>query len=187
MKIEKQNPIADAENGLIAVLFTVLVAILAFTGSACNKANDVPGNAKTTPANLGVNAAKPVETEPKKEEAKKDDTKPVGREIKPADGPKLKSIEPTEGTILAGALNDIALELPQPDPEAAKTANESGTVMVEVIVNEKGEVSTSSVVSGPTSLWKAAGAAARKARFAPPLHDGKPVKIAGVITYEFKK
>lgn len=91
------------------------------------------------------------------------------------------------GTILAGALNDIALESLPPDPEAAKAANESGTVTVEVIVNENGEVSTSSVVSGPTSLWKAAGNAARKARFDPPLHNGKPVKTSAYSRTSFKK
>ncbi len=176
----------NAVNSRLSSTLTLFVFLLMLTGIACNKGSDAPGNTKTTPANAAV-AAKPAEPETKKDEAKKDDAKPAGREMKPADGPKLKSIEPTEGTILVGMLNNIAVELPQPDPEAAKTANESGTVTVEVIVNEKGEVSTSSVVSGPTSLWSAAGKAARKARFDPPLHDGKPVKIAGVLTYEFKK
>lgn len=160
---------------VLLTLFTML------TGAACNKAADAPGNTKATPANVAV-AAKPTEPEAKKEAAP-----PVGKEIKPASGPALKSIMPTEGTILAGVLNDIAIELPQPDADTAKAANESGTVTVEVIVNEKGEVSTSSVVSGPTSLWSAAAKAARKARFDPPLQNGKPVKIAGVLTYEFKK
>nr|HQU90743.1 TonB family protein [Pyrinomonadaceae bacterium] len=97
--------------------------------------------------------------------------------------PKLKSIEPAEGTILGGVLNDIATSLPAPD---AGATTESGTVTVEVIVNEKGMVTTSSVVNGPQSLWRAAGEAARQARFDPPLHNGKPVKVAGVLTYEFK-
>ena len=154
--------------------------------TACQQqASDNTANAnaaaKATPANTSV-AAKPTEAE-----TKPADAAPVGKEIKVADGPKLKSIEPADGTILGGVLNDLAIELPQPDPTVAKDANESGTVTVEVIVNEKGTVSTSSVVSGPTSLWRAAGEAARKARFDPPLHNGKPVKVAGVLTYEFKK
>ena len=73
------------------------------------------------------------------------------------------------------------------DAAAAKEANASGTVTVEVLVNEKGVVTSSSVVSGPQPLWRAAGEAARQARFDPPLHNGKPVKVAGVLTYEFKK
>lgn len=171
----------DAANSRISLTFTLLIALITLTGIGCSKAGDAPGNTKTPPANVPV-AAKPAEPA-----AKKDAPPPVGKEIKPAAGPALKSITPAEGTILAGVLNDIAIELPPPDAEAAKAANESGTVTVEVIVNEKGEVSTSSVVSGPTSLWSAAAKAARKARFDPPLHDGKPVKIAGVLTYEFKK
>ena len=175
------NSTTDAVNRRFPVTFTLLIVLVMLTGIACNKAGDAPGNTKATPANVAV-AVKPAEPE-----AKKDVPPPVGKEIKPATGPALKSITPTEGTILAGVLNDIAIELPQPDPDAAKAANESGTVTVEVIVNEKGEVSTSSVVSGPTSLWSAAAKAARKARFDPPLQNGKPVKIAGILTYEFKK
>jgi TonB family protein len=171
----------DAAKSRFPLTITLFLFLMILTGIACNKAGDAPGNAKATPANTAA-PAKPTEPEAKKE------TPPVvGKEIKPATGPALKSIEPAEGTILGGVLNDIAKELPQPDAAAAKTANASGTVTVEVIVNEKGEVSTLSVVSGPQPLWSAASAAARKARFDPPLHDGKPVKVAGILTYEFKK
>ncbi len=171
----------DSVKSRFAMILTLLVVLATLTGIACNKVADTGGNTKPTPANTAA-AAKPAEPE-----AKKDAPPPVGKEYKPASGPALKSITPTEGTILVGALNDLATSLPPPDAEAAKAANESGTVTVEVIVNEKGEVSTMSVVSGPTSLWRTAGEAARKARFDPPLYNGKPVKIAGVLTYEFKK
>lgn len=160
------------------LIFVVLISMACQQQAANNSAN-ANAAAKATPANTAV-AVKPTEAE-----TKPADPAPAGKEIKVADGPKLKSIEPAEGTILGGVLNDLAIELPAPD--AAKAANESGTVTVEVIVNEKGVVSTSSVVSGPQPLWRAAGEAARKARFDPPLHNGKPVKVAGVLTYEFKK
>ena len=117
-------------------------------------------------------------------ETKPADPAPVGKEIKAADGPKLKSLIPPDDAILGGVLNDIATSLPQPD---AGAATETGTVTVEVLVNEKGAVVASSVVSGPQPLWKAAGAAAREAKFDPPLHNGKPVKVAGVLAYEFTK
>lgn len=146
--------------------------------SAANNSTNANAAAKATPANIAA-AAKPTEAE-----TKPAGTAPTGREIKVADGPKLKSIEPAEGTILGGVLNDIATSLPQPD---AGAASESGTVTVEVLVNEKGSVVASSVVSGPQPLWRAAGEAAREAKFDPPLHNGKPVKVAGVLTYEFKK
>ncbi len=159
----------------------LLVLFLMFISMACRQTTDTPANAKATPANAAV-AVKPTETE-----TKQADPAPAGKEIKPADGPALKSITPPDGAILGGVLNDIATSLPAPDAAAAKSANASGTVTVEVVVNEKGAVVASSVVSGPQPLWSAAGAAARQARFDPPLHNGKPVKVAGVLTYEFTK
>lgn len=124
---------------------------------------------------------------PTEAETKQADPAPDGKEVKAADGPALKSITPPDGAILAGVLNDLATSLPAPDAAAAKAANESGTVTVEVVVNEKGAVVAPSVVSGPQPLWRAAGDAVRKATFDPPLHNGKPVKVAGVLTYKFTK
>jgi len=149
-------------------------------GVACSSpANFANTEMKPTTANSPI-AAKPAATE-----AKQPDTKPAGKEVVPADGPKLKSLKPAEGTILVGVLNDIAISVPK--PEAPADAKATGTVTIEVMVNEKGEVVASSAVGGPQPLWSAAAAAARKAQFAPPLKDGKPVKIAGVLTFEFGK
>lgn len=159
--------------------YLLLCLVCAVAGLACGQPSVNSTETKTTPANTPI-AAKPTETEAKPVEAK-----PVGKEIKAADGPALKSITPTEGTILGGVLNDLAIDLPK--PEFPSDTKGSGTVTVEVVVNEKGEVSASSVVSGPQPLWSAAGAAARKARFHPPLKDGKPVKVAGMLTFDFGK
>jgi len=159
----------------------LMLLCMMFLGTACQQATNTPTNAKATAANATV-AAKPTETE-----TKPADPAPVGKEVKPADGPALKSITPPDGAILGGVLNDLATSLPAPDAGAAKAANASGTVTVEIVVNEKGAVVASSVVSGPQPLWSAAGTAARQARFDPPLHDGKPVKVAGVLIYEFTK
>ena len=159
----------------------LLVLCMVFIDVGCQQKTDAPANAKATPANATA-TVKPTEPE-----TKQPDPAPAGKEVKPADGPALKSITPSEGTILGGVLNDLATSLPAPDPAAAKAANASGTVTVEVVVNEKGSVVASSVVSGPQPLWRAAGEAARQARFDPPLHNGKPVKMAGVLTYEFTK
>ena len=165
-------------------LFPALMLLFVmFISNACQQAANTSANAnakeKATTANNTSLAVKPTEAE-----TKQADPAPVGKEVKPADGPALKSITPPDGAILAGVLNDLATSLPAPDAEAA---NASGTVTVEVVVNEKGVVVASSVVSGPQPLWRAAGEAARQARFDPPLNNGKPVKIAGVLTYEFRK
>jgi TonB family protein len=163
---------------LVTLILLFLVTMLTVT--ACDQAANSPADTRSIPANAA--AVKPTEAETKPAAPA-----PAGKEIKSADGPALKSITPPDDTILGGVLNDLATSLPAPDPAAAKEANASGKVTVEILVNEKGEVSASSVVSGPQPLWKAAGAAARQARFAPPLKDGKPVKVAGVLVYDFAK
>lgn len=145
---------------------------------ACSRADVANSDTKTTPKNVSIDV-KPTATE-----TKQVDAKPAGKEIRAADGPALKSITPPDGAVLGGVLNDIAVSLPKPDAKGEKAG---GTVTVEVVVNEKGEVVASSVVSGPQPLWSAAGAAARQARFDPPLKDGKPVKVAGVLTFDFGK
>ncbi len=159
--------------------YLVLCLACAVAGLACGQPAVNSPETKTAPANTPV-AAKPAETE-----AKLVDAKPIGKEVKAADGPALKSITPTEGTVLGGVLNDLAIDLPK--PEFPADTKGSGTVTVEIVVSEKGEVVASSVVGGPQPLWSAAGAAARKARFHPPLKDGKPVKVAGVLTFDFGK
>ena len=161
------------------IILFMIIAMLNFM--ACTQAVNSPANARSTPGNTAV-AVKPTETE-----IKQAAPAPGGKEIKSADGPALKSITPPEGAIMGGVLNDIAASMPTPDPAVARAANASGKVTVEVVVNEKGEIVASSVVSGPQPLWSAAGAAARQARFEPPLKDGKPVKVAGVLVYEFAK
>jgi TonB family protein len=160
--------------------FLVALGVVKLLSAGCGRDGVAVNNTVSTPTNVAV-AVKPTEAE-----VKQADTKPVGKEIKAADGPALKSVIPPEGAILGGVLNNIAVDLPKPEyPADAKGAK--GTVTVEVLVNEKGVVTTSSVVSGPQPLWSAAGAAARQAKFDPPLKDGKPVKVAGVLTYDFDK
>lgn len=173
--------IENARSGAFSGYWVLLVAIVACVavGVACRQPDVAANNTKATPGNTSI-AVKPTESE-----AKPADSKPVGKEVKPADGPALKSITPTEGTILGGILNDMATSIPK--PEFPTDTKGSGTITVEIVVSEKGEVVASSVVSGPQPLRSAAAAAARKARFDPPLKDGKPVKVAGVLTFDFGK
>ena len=56
---------------------------------------------------------------------------------------------------------------------------------MKVIVDEEGKVIAAQAVSGHPLLQAAAVKAAREARFTPTLLDGKPVKVQGVITYNF--
>ena len=89
-------------------------------------------------------------------------------------------------TISGGVLNGKATSLPQPAyPPSARQVNASGTVMVQVLVDEKGNVVTAQAVSGHPLLRPAAVAAARQAKFSPTKISGKPVKVSGLINYQF--
>jgi TonB family protein len=90
------------------------------------------------------------------------------------------------GPISGGVLNGRAISLPLPAyPPIAKAANASGTVAVRVLIDEDGKVTDAQAVSGHALLRKAAEDAARTARFAPTQLSGQPVKVTGVITYNF--
>ena len=88
--------------------------------------------------------------------------------------------------IEGGVLNGKALELPQPPyPPIARAAHASGTVEVQVLIDEQGNVSAAHAISGHPLLQAVSVAAARQARFTPTLLDDEPVKVTGVIRYNF--
>jgi TonB family protein len=89
-------------------------------------------------------------------------------------------------TISGGILNGKAISKPQPPyPALAKAARASGTVTVKVLVDETGSVVSAEAVSGHPLLQAAAIQAARQAKFSPTLLSGKPVKVSGLLTYNF--
>src|SRR5215216_6533874 len=89
-------------------------------------------------------------------------------------------------TVSAGVLNDKAVSKPQPPyPPIAKAARASGVVTVKVVIDETGRVISAAAVSGHPLLQQAAVAAARQAKFSPTLLGGKPVKVSGLLTYNF--
>jgi protein TonB len=92
------------------------------------------------------------------------------------------SLRPISG----GVLNGKALEMPKPIyPQTARRALVAGTVTVEVVVDVSGKVIGARAVSGPEMLREAAERAARQAKFTPTLLSGEPVRVSGLITYNF--
>jgi protein TonB len=110
-----------------------------------------------------------------------------GGDEPPPPAPTPKPEPPKRTTpVSGGVLNGKAISKPQPAyPPIAKAARASGTVTVQIIVDESGRVIQASAVSGHPLLQQAAVAAARQARFSPTLLSGQPVKVSGVITYNF--
>lgn len=89
-------------------------------------------------------------------------------------------------TISGGVLNGKAVSLPKPAyPPAARAVHASGAVQVQVLIDETGRVVSASAAGGHPLLAPAAVAAARQARFSPTLLSGQPVKVSGIITYNF--
>ena len=108
-----------------------------------------------------------------------------GEEPPPPPAPK-PTPEPRKTIVSGGVLNGKAISKPSPAyPPIAKAARAAGTVTVQIVVDESGRVISASAVSGHPLLQQAAVAAARQARFSPTLLSGQPVKVSGVITYNF--
>ena len=108
-----------------------------------------------------------------------DEPPPPASAPKPAPKPLLKPVS-------GGVLNGKALTLPKPVyPPAARSARASGTVTVEVVIDEAGKVISAKATDGHVLLRQAAVQAAQGARFSPTMLSGQPVKISGEITYNF--
>lgn len=89
-------------------------------------------------------------------------------------------------TISGGVLNGKATNLVKPAyPAAAKAVRASGTVNVQVTIDESGNVISASAVSGHPLLRASAVQAARQSKFSPTMLSGQPVKVTGVIVYNF--
>ncbi len=88
--------------------------------------------------------------------------------------------------ISGGVLNGKAVSLPAPGyPELARRAGAFGVVEVEVVIDVTGKVISAKATSGPAVLRQAAETAAKMARFGPTLLSGQPMRVAGVISYNF--
>jgi len=88
--------------------------------------------------------------------------------------------------VTGGVLNGKALSLPRPAyPMEAKQAHAGGAVSVQVLIDEEGKIISAQSIEGSPLLQFAARAAACGAKFSPTLLQGNPVKVSGIITYNF--
>jgi len=100
-------------------------------------------------------------------------------DVPPAPRPLLKPVS-------GGVLNGRALSLPTPVyPDVARRMRTEGVVQVEVVVDENGKVVSARALSGPGMLRDAAVKAASLAHFSPTKLSGLPVKVTGLINYNF--
>lgn len=108
-------------------------------------------------------------------------------ENEPPPAPKPKPTPPpVPKTVSGGVVNGKAVNLVKPPyPPAAKAVRASGTVNVQVTIDENGNVISASAVSGHALLRGAAESAARSSKFSPTMLSGQKVKVTGVIVYNF--
>jgi protein TonB len=116
-----------------------------------------------------------------------------GRQVVPVqvveipDNPPPPDPPRTPKTISKGVISGNAVSLPKPVyPELAKRMRVSGKVSVQVLVDETGRVVSATVVNGSPFLRSAAQNAAMQARFSPTKVGDQPVKVSGVIIYNFE-
>jgi TonB family protein len=87
---------------------------------------------------------------------------------------------------ISRVLNSEAKLLPKPIyPRLAVQIKVQGTVAVQVLIDETGKVVSAKAVSGHPLLVAEAVKAAMGARFSPTIIGDQPVKVSGVITYNF--
>jgi TonB family protein len=89
-------------------------------------------------------------------------------------------------SVSGGVLQGKAIKKVQPPyPPIAKAARASGAVQVQITVSETGEVIEAGVISGHPLLRDAALQAARQWLFQPTEVGGAPVKVQGILTFNF--
>lgn len=88
--------------------------------------------------------------------------------------------------INVGIMNSRAVNLVKPAyPPNAKQMNASGTVNVQISVDEEGNVLSAKAISGHPLLRPAAENAARQSRFNPVKINDRAVKASGLVIYNF--
>jgi hypothetical protein len=135
--------------------------------------NADPKGAEGTASN---NTATDPGTDPQPNQQNANNTPPVQR-----DGNAQN--QGTRPPISGGVLNGKAIYLPQPEMPPGDVP--TGTVMVQVLVDEQGSVVSARAVSGPAQLHVNAVNAARLARFSTTMLMGEPVKVSGTLVYNF--
>jgi periplasmic protein TonB len=85
-----------------------------------------------------------------------------------------------------GSLKEYATRTVQPSyPAIAKSMRMTGTVKIDFIVDEKGDVTTIQSSTGPDMLKRAAIDALKKWKFKPFERDGQPAKATGFVSFNF--
>jgi TonB family protein len=86
-----------------------------------------------------------------------------------------------EGVLMGEAVH----KLQPPYPPEAKAQRISGAVLIRVEIDETGTVTGTKIICGPDLLTAVSRETALKWRFNPTTLNGQPVKVIGVLTFNF--
>ena len=108
---------------------------------------------------------------------------PVQPRVEPPPQPAPeKQIVKLPSSVLTGK----AIVKKAPDyPPMAKNIRLAGSVTVEIMISPDGRVEAARALNGHPLLMQASVAAAREWRFQPTMLNGVPVRVTGVITFNF--
>lgn len=102
--------------------------------------------------------------------------------------PSIKKATPSNVIKSIGVANGKATYLPKPAyPATAIALRLEGKVDVQVMIDEKGNVVSAKAVNGHPFFRNVAEQSARSAKFSPTLLSNVPVKVTGVIVYNFTR
>lgn len=182
-KPQKVEPNVDVRRELVAdVTRTELVP-----KEISTKASDVPpvrSGVTTVVGTANSNAAAPLASGSGTGNATV--VAPTKVDVDAPPPPEAPKPTPPKAPISGGVLNGKAVHLVQPSyPQIARQAHASGTVVVQVLIDENGTVVSAHAISGHPLLQAVAVAAARASKFSPTKLSGQPVKVNGVIQYNF--
>jgi protein TonB len=154
--------------------------------STINPTESPSATSASTPATVTTSNAQVSRTPEQPTSTPKLTSTPKVISDEPPPPPKPTPTPAPRAPISGGVLNGKAISKPAPPyPAIAKAARASGTVTVQVTVDELGKVISAHAISGHPLLQQAAVQAAYGARFSPTQLSGQPVKVTGVLTYNF--
>ena len=133
--------------------------------------SDRVGNPDGTPSSVGPTET--VETEV----------------VKSPPPPPITKAEPKKVvTQSKGVINGFAIDLPKPKySPAAQAIRLTGSVNVQVAIDESGNVVSAKTISGHMLFARDAEQAARRAKFKPTYLGDQAVRVTGVIVYNFTR
>jgi TonB family protein len=138
------------------------------------------GRGKVTITEVGE--APEVDAKPQPQSKPETQTIPQPGQTQPSPETSADDKAPVEG----GFMNGKAVDLPKAAyPEEARKSRAAGTVQIQVLVDETGKVVSAKAIFGPDVLREAAVKAAMRAKFKPTMVGGVPVKVSGILTYDF--